>query len=328
MNPSNYFHIQHHTIQLVLSHQASFVSSSSPIDPFHSHLLPGSSFNLDHLSSKTLTKNRTTSELNEIYSQLIIMSQQQQQQQQQAKFLQPKIISPAIHGYVSQVGFRESAIAQELRLATAAHPYSVMMGDPLEAALFRFVLNILPQASTIVEVGVFTGYTTLVMAEALQEKHPQNTTTTSSTTTTPRIIALDVNDEFVEIGKPYWQKAGVDGMIDLRIGPALESLQQMKNTSRSNEDDETQVDFAFIDADKVNYRAYYEALVPLMRPNGIIAIDNVLWSGKVVNVTDYPPGKDADTDALRALNEFVATDERVEAVLLPIADGVTLVRKK
>ena len=255
--------------------------------------------------------------------------QQQQQQQQQAKFLKPKIISPAIHAYVSQVGFRESAIAKELRLATAAHPYSVMMGDPLEAALFRFVLNILPQVSTIVEVGVFTGYTTLVMAEALQEKHPQNTTTTSSSTSSPpRIIALDVNDEFVKIGKPYWQKAGVDGMIDLRIGPALESLQQMMNTTSRNEDDETQVDFAFIDADKVNYRAYYEALVPLMRPNGIIAIDNVLWSGKVVNVTDYPPGKDADTDALRALNEFIAADERVEAVLLPIADGVTLVRKK
>ena len=155
-------------------------------------------------------------------------------------------------------------------------------------------------------MGFFTGYTTLVLADAVG---PDGT-----------VIALDINDDFVSIGKPYWAKAGVADRIDLRLAPAAQSLQALIDDGQ-----EGTFDFAFIDADKTNYKNYYELLLKLLRTNGIIAIDNVLWGGKVLDTEANP---DDDTLALRAISDTVYHDDRVEHVLLPFADGVTLVRKK
>ncbi|KAL3934154.1 MAG: hypothetical protein SGBAC_010066 [Bacillariaceae sp.] len=222
-----------------------------------------------------------------------------------AKFANPDFVAPKLHAYVQELGFQESPILQRLRLETADHPRARMMGDPSEAALFRLLISAL-NVKRIVEVGVFTGYTTLAMAQSLPE---------SGTV----IVGLDVSEEFTNVGKPYWKEAGVEHKIDLRLGPALESLDKMIAGG-----EESAYDFAFIDADKVNYGGYYERLLRLVRPNGIIAIDNVLWSGRVVD----PKEQGDDTVALRQLNKLVHEDDRVEHVMLPFADGVTLVRKK
>lgn len=208
------------------------------------------------------------------------------------------------------VGFNETPVAKELRLATAQHPWSVMMGDPAETAMFKVLLPAIG-AKKIIEVGVFTGYTTLVMAQAI-----------ATDDETSKIVALDIQDEFVSIGKPYWEKAGVDKKIDLRLGPAAESLQKLLE---EGEGQAGTFDFAFIDADKTNYKVYYELLLKLIRKNGIIAIDNVLWKGRVMDTENH---NDDDTVALREINKYVQADDRVESVLLPFADGVTLVRKK
>eukprot|EP00545_Synedropsis_sp_CCMP1620_P005743 CAMPEP_0119015824 /NCGR_PEP_ID=MMETSP1176-20130426/11673_1 /TAXON_ID=265551 /ORGANISM="Synedropsis recta cf, Strain CCMP1620" /LENGTH=239 /DNA_ID=CAMNT_0006969147 /DNA_START=101 /DNA_END=820 /DNA_ORIENTATION=+ len=222
-----------------------------------------------------------------------------------AKFNNPKFVSKAVNDYTLQWGFHETSIAERLRLETANHARSVMMGDPTEAALFSILLPAMG-VKKVIEVGVFTGYTTLIMAQSLGEEGT--------------IVALDVSEEYCAIGKKYWKEAGVDGKIDLRIAPAQDSLQAML----LEKGEEGTYDFAFIDADKTNYKNYYELLLKLLRPNGIIAIDNVLWGGRVLDesVTDD------DTVALREMSKHVYEDERVEHVLLPFADGVTLVRKK
>lgn len=236
-----------------------------------------------------------------------------------AKFENPQIVAKPINDYALQVGFAETDVARELRLVTAQHSRSIMMGDPIEAAFFKVLLPAIG-ARKIIEVGVYTGYTTLVMAQAIQSTAAGDDNDGKE----PKIIALDINDEFVSIGKPYWEKAGVkDTIIDLRLGPAAESLQAILD----QEDDQAGTfDFAFIDADKTNYKVYYELLLKLIRKNGLIAIDNVLWSGKVLDPAQYE--NDADTAALREISEYVKADDRVEFVLLPFADGVTLVRKK
>ena len=222
----------------------------------------------------------------------------------QAKFLQPYIISRPVHEYTMKWGFDEDPIVAELRLATAKHERAVMMGDPVEAALFHLLLPAIG-AKRVIEVGVFTGYTTLVMAQALPEDGA--------------VVALDVSEEYAALGKPHWKKAGVNHKIDLRIGPALESLERMIDNGEAGT-----YDFAFIDADKTNYKGYYESTLKLLRPNGMIAIDNVLWSGKV---TDASINDDA-TVALRDIARHVSHDDRVEHVMLPMADGILLARKK
>jgi predicted O-methyltransferase YrrM len=222
-----------------------------------------------------------------------------------AKFENPKFVPKQVNDYVLNVGFRETSIAKELRLVTANHSRGIMMGDPVEAALFSVLLPAIG-AKRVIEVGVFTGYSTLIMAQALG---PEG-----------KILALDINEDFVSIGKPYWQKANVSDRIDLRIAPAGETLQQLLD-----EGQEGTFDFAFIDADKTNYKLYYELLLKLIRRNGIIAIDNVLWGGRVLDTDNF---QDDDTVALREISEYVYKDERVEHTMLPFADGVTLVRKK
>jgi predicted O-methyltransferase YrrM len=218
-----------------------------------------------------------------------------------AKFASQKFVQQQVFDHVMQIGFKETAATKALRLATATHPRAVMMGDPVEAALFGVLLPSM-NCKKVIEVGVFTGYTTRVLAECLQSDGI--------------VVALDITDE--HIMKELWKD--VQHKIDLRIGPAVETLKAMV----ADENNLESYDFAFIDADKSSYKLYYELLLKLLRPNGLIAIDNVLWGGKVLDDSV----QDEDTVALREISMHVHQDSRVVHVMLPFADGVTLVRKK
>jgi predicted O-methyltransferase YrrM len=159
-----------------------------------------------------------------------------------------------------------------------------------------------------IEVGVFLGYGTLAFALALPDDG--------------RVVGLDVSSVFVDVGRPYWQKAGVAHKIDIRVGPAVQSLRDLLADARDG--DFNQYDFAFIDADKANYGTYYDLLLELIRPGGVIFIDNVLWHGRVVD----PACQDADTCAIRALNARIATDPRVDVSMLTVGDGLTVAIKR
>jgi caffeoyl-CoA O-methyltransferase len=152
----------------------------------------------------------------------------------------------------------------------------------------------------VVEVGTFTGYSALCLARGLEPGG--------------RLLCCDVSEEWTAIAQAAWQAAGVDDRIDLHIAPALDTLKAQPSTP--------DIDLAFIDADKPNYRSYYNELVPRMRPGGLVVVDNVLWSGRVVD----PSATDPDTEAIRAFNEHVLADPRTDSVMLPIADGLTLAR--
>jgi caffeoyl-CoA O-methyltransferase len=159
-------------------------------------------------------------------------------------------------------------------------------------------------ARRTIEIGVFTGYSALTVALALPSDG--------------RILACDIKDEYTRIGQPYWESAGVAHKIDLRLQPALTTLDQCLAAGEAG-----RYDFAFIDADKTAYDAYYERCLELIRPGGLITIDNVLWNGKVAR-----PATDADTEALQALNDKLHRDERIDLSLAPIGDGLTLARKR
>eukprot|EP00536_Pseudo-nitzschia_multiseries_P006751 jgi/Psemu1/304352/fgenesh1_kg.147_\ len=229
-----------------------------------------------------------------------------------AKFHRSAFLDPKVYEYSMNYGFQESPIAEKLRFVTDQHERSIMMGHPSEAALFSLLLQAM-KARKVIEVGVFTGYSTLIMAQALQQSAGEDEGTA-------KLVALDVSEEYAAIGRDYWKEAGVENVIDLRIGPAKESMQQMIQ----QDGEEGTYDFCFIDADKPNYIDYYELCLKLLRTNGIIAIDNVLWSGRVVDDTV----SDENTVALRDISRHVQEDDRVEHVMLPFADGVTLARKK
>jgi caffeoyl-CoA O-methyltransferase len=179
-----------------------------------------------------------------------------------------------------------------------------MQISPEQGALMQMLVR-LTGATRTIEVGTFTGYSALVVAEALP---PHG-----------RVIACDVSDEWTSIGRRYWQEAGVADRIDLRLKPALETLDALLAAGESG-----RFDFAFIDADKSNYDGYYERALRLLRPGGLVGVDNTLWSGAVVDASR----DDADTLAIRALNEKIRHDDRVEMVLVPIGDGLTLARKR
>jgi caffeoyl-CoA O-methyltransferase len=157
-------------------------------------------------------------------------------------------------------------------------------------------------AKSALEVGVFTGYSSISIARALP---PDG-----------KLLCLDVNEVWTAIARRYWERAGLSGKITLKLAPAAETLRALP-ASQS-------FDFAFVDADKTNYRIYYEEILTRLRTNGLLLIDNVIWSGRVID----PADKSEDTVAIRELNDFIATDTRVEAVMIPVADGITIVRKK
>jgi predicted O-methyltransferase YrrM len=207
-------------------------------------------------------------------------------------------VTEALADYIRTVSLREPDILRRLRDETATIPLAGMQISP-EQGQFMALLARLIGTKRYLEVGTFTGYSALVMALALPEDG--------------RVVACDVNKDWTAVGQRYWREAGVAQKIDLRLAPALETLQALIA-------DEARFDFAFIDADKENYDGYYELALKLVRRGGIIAIDNVLWSGSVVD----PKKRDAETEAIRALNRKLTKDKRIDLSLLPIGDGFTL----
>lgn len=212
-------------------------------------------------------------------------------------------LSAELRDYLVRHSVTEHPVQVELRKLTSGMEKSVMQVSP-EQGKFMQLLVMLTNASKCIEVGVFTGYSALSVALVL----PPN----------GRIHAFDINREWTDIAREYWKKAGVDSKISLKLEPASQGLLDL---IESGEDGT--FDFAFIDADKTGYDAYYELSLRLLRPGGILAIDNTLWEGKVAN----PEINDPDTAAIRALNEKIISDNRVFASMLPVGDGLTLVRK-
>jgi predicted O-methyltransferase YrrM len=213
-------------------------------------------------------------------------------------------LSPELTDYVRRVGVREDAGLRALREETAAHPRAVMQISAEQGQFLGLLIELIGARKTL-EVGVFTGYSAMWVAKTMGPAG--------------RVIALDISEEFTSIARKHWASAGIADRIDLRIAPAAESLAKLVDNGESGT-----FDFAFIDADKTAYDTYYEYALKLLRPGGLIAIDNVLWSGKVIDPSDTT----ADTEALRALNTKIAADPRVTVNLVPIGDGLTLARKR
>ena len=209
-----------------------------------------------------------------------------------------------LYNYLLSVSLREPEILRQLRQETNNHPEATMQIAPEQGQFMALLVQLLGAKKTL-EVGVFTGYSSLSVALALP---PDG-----------KIIACDVSEEYTAIARRYWQKAGVADKIDLRLAPALETLDRLLADGQA----ET-FDFAFIDADKVNYEGYYERSLQLVRPGGLIAIDNVLWGGKVAD----SQFQNSSTLAIRALNQKLHHDERITLSLVPIADGLTLALKR
>ena len=194
----------------------------------------------------------------------------------------------------------EHATLQRLRAATLGMERDFMQIAPDQGHFMAFLVKALG-ARRILELGTFTGYSALAMALALPGDG--------------RLVTCDVNDAWASVGRPYWEEAGVAGKIDLRIAPALETLASLEHGS---------FDLVFVDADKPNYGNYYEAALRLVRSGGVIILDNMLYLGRVIDHDNHDPG----TTVIRELNDRIAMDERVDRVMLPISDGVTLVRRR
>lgn len=213
-------------------------------------------------------------------------------------------LSDRLYEYLLSNSLRESEVLTALRQETATHPMSQMQIAPEQGQFMALLVQLIGAKKTL-EVGVFTGYSSLVVALALPDDG--------------QVVACDVSDEYTAIARRYWEKAGVAHKINLRIAPAVETLDALIAEGQSNS-----FDFAFIDADKSNYDHYYEKCLQLIRPGGLLAIDNVLWSGDVAD----PSVNDTRTIKIRALNQKLHQDNRVSLSLVPIADGLTLAVKK
>ena len=213
-------------------------------------------------------------------------------------------INHELLSYIERVTLREPELLHRLREETSSHPHAAMQISALQGQFMALLIHLLSARKTL-EIGVFTGYSSLAVALALPEDG--------------RIIACDISEEWTSIGRRYWREAGVERKIDLRLGPALKTLDDLIAQGQGG-----RFDFAFIDADKGNYANYYERALVLIRPGGLIAVDNVLWDGKVID----PKVNDTDTRAIRDFNELLHRDERVWLSMLPIRDGLTLACKK
>ncbi|MDZ4729871.1 MAG: class I SAM-dependent methyltransferase [Xanthomonadales bacterium] len=210
-------------------------------------------------------------------------------------------MSDELLAYLQQVSLRESSLLQRLREETAKLPNSNMQICPEQGQFMRLLIE-LTGARRAIEIGTFTGYSAISVAAAL----PSN----------GKLITCDVNAASTAIAQRYWEEAGLGERIELRLGPGTETLDQLIASNAEP------FDFGFIDADKENYDTYYERLLRLIRPGGLIAIDNVLWDGAVID----PEKNDVDTNAIRQLNSKLSKDERVSLSMLPIGDGLTLAR--
>ncbi|MDX2464796.1 MAG: class I SAM-dependent methyltransferase [Porticoccus sp.] len=212
-------------------------------------------------------------------------------------------LTEQLHQYLLDVSLREPDILTALREETASLPSANMQISP-EQGQFMALLVQLMGAKNAIEVGVYTGYSALAVAMAL----PDN----------GQIIACDISDEYTSVARRYWMQAGISEKIDLRLAPATETLSKLIEEGKSST-----FDFAFIDADKENYARYFELCFELLRPGGLIAVDNVLWNGAVIDSDN----QDVDTCAIRAFNQQLLSDIRVTISMVPIADGLTLARK-
>jgi caffeoyl-CoA O-methyltransferase len=211
-------------------------------------------------------------------------------------------VTPEVHEYLVAHGTPPDEVQRSLIEATGAlGRVSGMQIAPEQGALMT-MLTRLVDARFAVEVGTFTGYSSICIARGLADGG--------------RLLCLDVSDEWTSIARDHWRRAGVDDRIELRLGPAADALRSLPA--------DPPIDLAFIDADKPSYRTYYDELVERLRPGGLVLVDNVLWGGAVVD----PANTEADTEAIRAVNDHIAADDRMDVVMLPIADGLTIARKR
>ena len=213
-------------------------------------------------------------------------------------------LTDPVYQYLLDHSLREDAIARQLRERTAGHEWARMQIAP-EQGQFMALLAELIGARRMVEVGTFTGYSTLCLARALPVDG--------------ELICCDVSEEWTAIGVPYWEQAGVRERIDLRIAPALDTLDALLADGQAG-----RFDLAFVDADKGNYLNYYSRCMALLRPGGLLLFDNTLWGGSVADLAE----QDADTQAIRALNDALHQDPRVSLSMVPIGDGLTLAKKR
>lgn len=211
----------------------------------------------------------------------------------------PGELPKKLAAYVAAVGARETAVQRRLREATRRIPFGTMQIGPDQAAMMQVLVRAIG-ARRCIEVGTFTGYSALAVALALPPGG--------------KIVCCDVSEEWTSMARKYWKMAGVERKIDLRLAPALDTLKKLKG----------RFDFAFIDADKANYQGYFERCLKLVRRGGLIAVDNTLWHGAVLDARD----RSADTLAIRAFNRRLKADRRVEIALVPIGDGLTLAWKR
>lgn len=212
-------------------------------------------------------------------------------------------MSPELHNYLLSVSVRESALLRELREETAPLEGAGMQISPEQGAFMALLVELIG-ARRVLEVGTFTGYSSTRMALALPDDG--------------QIVACDVSEEWTAIARRYWERAGVADKITLHLAPATETLQRLLDEGQAE-----RFDFAFIDADKPNYDHYYEYALQLVRTGGLIAIDNVLWGGSVIDDED----QGESTQIIRSLNQKLSSDERVSVSLVPIGDGLFLARK-
>ncbi len=213
-------------------------------------------------------------------------------------------LTDSVYDYMLEHSLRESEACRLLREETAPMKMGMMQVSPEQGQFMAFLVR-LTGTRRALEIGTFTGYSALCVAQALPSDG--------------RLVCCDVSEEWTSVGQRYWQSAGVSDKINLKIGPATETLQALREDG-----EEGRYDFAFIDADKENYLVYYENVLSLLRTGGVLLIDNVLWGGSVAN-----PGKnDDDTNAIRTLNQHLHGDDRVLLSMLPVGDGLTLVMKQ
>lgn len=213
-------------------------------------------------------------------------------------------LTPSLYEYLQQNSLREPEVLQKLREQTQKMSASQMQISPEQGQFMQLLIKLL-QAKKTLDIGVFTGYSALSVALALPEEG--------------QVIGCDINGEWTKIARRFWEAAGMSHKIDLKLAPAKETLQNLLDNGEAGT-----FDFAFIDANKADYMDYYELSLELVRKGGLIAVDNVLWSGKVVDLTI----QDRDTVIIRELNAKIAKDERVIMSMLPIGDGLTLACKK
>ncbi|KAB7742207.1 SAM-dependent methyltransferase [Parvibaculum sedimenti] len=214
------------------------------------------------------------------------------------------LVPDAVAGYVTSLIAAETDAQRRLRAETARLPMAMMQIGADQGAFLTFLVGAIG-AQRAIEIGTFTGYSAIAIARALPKSG--------------QLLCCDVNEQWTAIAQRYWNEAGLDKRIELKLAPALDTLEALIGKGK-----EGSFDFAFIDADKTGYDAYYEACLKLLRPGGVIALDNMLWGGAVTDLKI----NDKDTVAIRALNEKIANDARVDASLVTIGDGVMLARKK